>query len=300
MMLRRVSDDKSVSVALPKELIFIKPQYTRGKKSGKLMYVDGVLEKSSSPDGMVKAIQQYAMLNGFKAPTEEEIDKLIKSGSKKAPVKEATQRVKAYARVRGGKKEFVKQHEREHENIPHHLRPAKRAYDGKQILTDRRLSKDMIGKIGETVALRLKGGMHANKYLMIKRNNLAFDIINVRKGILYEVKAGVISNDSDTQKWRLTKGEPGVEEKEFLRNASPMIKRLHNAGKEGAIMARKLAFKARIEKLTGKKFRMRTIGLILNPDTNTADVHEFNGLHMIIRWYWPMAKKGYARSVKWK
>jgi hypothetical protein len=163
--------------------------------------------------------------------------------------------------------------------------------------TKMRLSKSELGKVGEMVAMKLKGGILVNSFLKTKVNNLAFDVINTRKKMLYEVKAGAISNARDAQKWRLTKGEPSKTEKKFLKQASPSVKLMYNKGKEQRILARKLALKQKIEEMTGDMYDTKTLTFILNPDKRIADCYEFTGLHSVIRWHSDLAKKSYVRSV---
>jgi hypothetical protein len=168
------------------------------------------------------------------------------------------------------------------------------------------ISKSRTGKIGEALTLHQKGGMPVNAFLDRKENNLAFDVINLRKRKLYEVKAGLISvglkakNKYDGMKWRLTKGEPSKYEKNLLKKMKAKAKLLHNKDKNDAIIQRKMALKADIENKTGVEFTIKTITYIVNPTTKQADMYEFDGLHKEIRWRHPDTARAYKRSVKWK
>ena len=52
-----------------------------------------------------------------------------------------------------------------------------------------------------------------------------------------------------------------------------------------------------LEKQTGKKVKPRTLTLIINPDTRTADVYIFDGLHDRLHWQSKEAKAAYKGSV---
>jgi len=231
-------------------------------------------------------------------------------------LKEATQRVRAYSTLLE-KLQQVKAYQKNLKGKLVNVRTYARDVDVSSIdkgprifrgepVKSEKISKSRTGKIGEAITLHQKGGMPVNVFLDRKENNLAFDVINLRKRKLYEVKAGLISvglkakSKYDGMKWRLTKGEPSKYEKKLLKKMNAEVKFKHNKNKEDAIIQRKLALKADLEKKTGVKFTVKTITYIVNPTTKQADMYEFDGLHKEIRWRSDQAAAGYKRSVKWK
>jgi len=262
-----------------------------------------------------EAFAAYTHKNyGTKGKLPSEIEKVIKSIVHAKKLKEAI-RVSAAMRVLAEKMVRVKAHKRRDsktgkiEDVDAFVRDTKdklqsgeKQYDPDNttpIQTKITLSKTQIGKIGEQLAIKLKGGVPLGNVLGQTRNNLAYDVINTKTKTLYEIKAGAISNARDVQKWRLTKGEPSQAEKLFLNRATVSAKLMYNRGKEGKIIARKMALQKEVERLTGHKYKTKTLTFIINPDTRTADSYEFEGLHPTIRWYSDLARKGYKRSVKY-
>jgi len=54
-----------------------------------------------------------------------------------------------------------------------------------------------------------------------------------------------------------------------------------------------------VQKQLGRPVKPVTVGVILNPDTKTADVFRFNGFHARIGWNSPQAQKAYVGSYKY-
>lgn len=162
-----------------------------------------------------------------------------------------------------------------------------------------KIGKQLAGAIGELVIIaHLKDlGFHDAKEMNLDRNNFPIDIIQDHETI--EVKTGQSSNNPKSQHWRLTIGEPGKEEKEWLKTASPEEKREWNQAKQKAIHDRKMKELKGLEGELGHPIKAATYTVILNHDTKTADIYKFDGWHDSIPWKSEQAKKGYVRSVKY-
>lgn len=176
------------------------------------------------------------------------------------------------------------------------VREAKgRVFKGDPIPVRNALSKPDTGKLGEELALQVVSG---SRRMNGKWNNFPIDL--VKGGTVYEVKAGLVSNGRDAQKWRLTIGEPGPKEKSWLAKASSAAKERWNDRKARLIVERKKRVMAELEKKLGRKVSAKTLTFIVNPDTRTADVFEFDGFHPVIRWNHEQAKSGYKKTVKYE
>lgn len=176
-----------------------------------------------------------------------------------------------------------------------------RAWSGEP--TGGKISKQLAGAIGEEIiinhlrSLGFKDAGHLSAFVQSERNNLPVDLIHDHQVI--EVKTGQASNSKEAQQWRLTIGEPSAEEKAWLAKASPEQKALRNAKKQQEIHKRKMAEIARIEKELGFKVGGKTMTVILNTETQTADIYSFDGFHDRIGWTSESAKAGYVGSVRY-
>jgi hypothetical protein len=184
------------------------------------------------------------------------------------------------------------------------LAPTKqRAFDGKPVAIKNGLSKQMAGAIGEQVCVQwlkskgMKDAKSLSDHLSSARNNLPADLIQDHQ--IIEVKAGQASNGPGAQQWRLTIGEPGAKEKAWLAKASPEAKAKFNAKKQAAISARKKEAIANVSKELGYKVGGKTMTCIINHDTRTVDLYQFDGFHDRIGWNSSEAKAGYLGSVKY-
>jgi hypothetical protein len=180
------------------------------------------------------------------------------------------------------------------------LKPARkgeRAFSGEPTPLKTQLAKHESGAIGEAVVVAwLKSlGKKDARHLNLDRNNFPIDLIQDHASI--EVKTGLVSNGADAQKWRLTIGEPGKAEKEWLAKASDKQKAAWNSRKQQAIAERKKKCLANLKKELGHTIKAKTVTVLLNPDTHTADIYEFDGWHDIIRWRSEEAKKAYKGTV---
>jgi hypothetical protein len=175
----------------------------------------------------------------------------------------------------------------------------KRAFNGAPVDTKTKLTKQETGAIGEgvVVAWMRKQGIPDSHPLNLKTNNFPVDLIGDHQ--LVEVKSGLVSNGTSAQKWRATIGQPGKKETEWLKTLSPEAKAEWNQQKSQAIMDRKNAVLKAYSKNLGQKVKGRTITVIINPDTKTADLYAFDGFHHSIRWNSEQAKNGYVGSYSY-
>lgn len=173
-----------------------------------------------------------------------------------------------------------------------------RVFSGKPVPLKNPPSKSETGKIGEKIALEWlrKNGMKDAHHLNTKLSNFPVDMIGDHQ--LIEVKTGIVS--STMQKWRATIGEPGEQEKAWLKTISPEEKKAWNKKKYAAIMARKNKMVAEYSKKLGKKIKGKTLTLIVNTDTRTYDLFMFDGFHHIITWKSEQAKQGYVGTFKYE
>ena len=175
----------------------------------------------------------------------------------------------------------------------------KRAWSWEPVESQIALTKPQQGDLGEAIVisyLKASGFQDADT-LNFGRNNFAMDLVHDHEVI--EVKTGMASNTSDAQKWRVTLGEPGPKEKQWLKTATPEQKAQHNAKKAVAAMERKMKAIREVERKTKGKLKFSTLCLIVNADTKTADLYRFQRLHGAIRWRSPKAQQGYVGSVQY-
>lgn len=171
-----------------------------------------------------------------------------------------------------------------------------RAFEGKPVEATK-ISKQLAGAIGEEIVIQhLKAnGFKDARHLNTEKNNEALDLIQDHESI--EVKTGQASNGAGAQQWRLTIGEPSKEEKAKLAAMNDAEKAAANELKQRMIHERKKRKLAALEKELGRPVKARTITVILNPDTRTADLYSFDGWHDRIGWNSPEAQAGYMGSV---
>ena len=169
------------------------------------------------------------------------------------------------------------------------------AFTGRPVRTRKTISKLETGHIAEAITRRLTGASVAGR----KGNNFAVDATAVGANVIYEVKAGLVSNGADAQKWRVTLGEPGAKEKAWLEKASASAKAEWNSQKLTMALERKQKAVSDLSRAMGRKFELRTAAYIINPDTKMADFFEFKGAHSVIRWNSDVARRGYRFTVKY-
>jgi hypothetical protein len=175
-----------------------------------------------------------------------------------------------------------------------------RAFRGEPVATMTTISKSETGKLGERIIISYLQQMMGKKdarHLNLDRNNFPIDLVQDHESV--EVKAGLVSNGKDAQKWRLTIGEPGKKEKEWLKTASDSAKAKSNERKQQAIVERKAECLENLKRELGGPVKAKTMTVIINPDTKTADVFEFDGWHDRISWNSEQAKTAYKGTVKY-
>lgn len=179
-----------------------------------------------------------------------------------------------------------------------------RAFSGSQIETNETLTKSETGKLGEAImaAWLLQKGAKDVK-TRVDRNNYPIDLVEHKLNgdvTAIECKTGLVSNGSSAQRWRLTIGEPGKAEKADLAKMTPEQKQIYNRIKMQKIQDRKLLAVGEIAQETGQNVKLKTLAVIINPDTKTADIHVFDGIHEAIYWNSDQMKNGYQESVKYE
>jgi 8-oxo-dGTP pyrophosphatase MutT (NUDIX family) len=175
----------------------------------------------------------------------------------------------------------------------------KRAFTGKPVPTKKvKLTKGEQDKVGEKLVIDYMKtqGMEDARSLNIVGNNYPIDLAGDHA--LVEVKTGLASNGKSAQQWRITYSTSKAE-REWLDKASPAKAAAWNAEKLQDAYDRKAKEHKQIEKETGIKLKAYTVGVILNQESRTADIHVIPGYHKRVGWNSDEAKAGYKRTVKW-
>lgn len=175
-----------------------------------------------------------------------------------------------------------------------------RAFSGKQVETETTMSKQAAGALGEKIALAYlqKEGMTDARALNVGQSNFPVDAVGDHE--LIEVKTGLVSNGPGAQQWRATIGQPGPKETAWLKTASAEDKRVWNEAKQAAIIDRKNEAVKEFSQRLGQPIAGKTLTLIINPDTKTADVHMFDGFHSRIGWNSEQAKAAYKGTFSYE
>lgn len=176
-----------------------------------------------------------------------------------------------------------------------------KVFKGKPVEVDNQLSKLETGDLGEDIAkayLKDVKGLDDVRIQGLTAAEKATDIYAGDK--LYEVKAGQVSNGPSAQQWRMTIGQTGKEEQAMLDKMDPEHKAAYNAVKQEKIMARKNAMLKAVSRQTGVKMSGSTLTMIINNDTSTADIYEFEGFHQRIPWNGPLAKSAYVGTYRYR
>lgn len=188
------------------------------------------------------------------------------------------------------------------------LKPTKeRAWTGEP--SGEPISSSLAGAIGEEVLIQyLKsigyadaGKTSEHVATATNMNNLPFDLIHDHQ--LIEAKGGQTGKPSGV--WALKYDGRFTKEQEakFARMKSPekvaAAKKKINLAKVKGIHDRKTAFVERLSKELGFTVKPGMMTVIVNPDTKTADIYRFDGLHDRIAWNSEQAKNGYVTSVRY-
>jgi hypothetical protein len=176
----------------------------------------------------------------------------------------------------------------------------KRVFNGEPIPVKTTLTKQETGRVAEAVALAylktIKGFKDARP-MNTEATNFPIDMIEDHAPT--EVKGGLVSNARKSQQWRLTFSKTSKAENEAYEKMTPQEREEWNQHKQRRIKERKAAVIKSLEKKYGKPIKPRTLTVIINPDTKTADVFIFDGFHDRIDWQMDIAKKSYVGSVSY-
>ncbi len=161
------------------------------------------------------------------------------------------------------------------------------------------MTKLQAGDLGERIVvswLRRRGFNDADSLNNIG-NNFPVDIGHNHE--VLEVKAGLISNTRKSWHWRSTIGEPGPKEKLWLKEIDAETKAAWGEKKTKAILARKKKILRDFTSDFGKKVVGKTATVIIDPDTQTADLFMFDGFHKRIGWNSEKARESYVGSFEY-
>lgn len=180
------------------------------------------------------------------------------------------------------------------------VKPTKqRAFNGEPAVLKTTLTKQETGRVGEAVVLAYlkRKGFKDARPMNTAASNFPVDMLEDHRPT--EVKAGLASNSRKAQQWRLTFSKESATEKALYETMTPEERKTWNTEKQRRIHERKMKVIQQLEKQTGKKVHPRTMTVIINPDTKTADIYVFDGLHDRIDWQSPQGKAGYEGSVRY-
>lgn len=179
-----------------------------------------------------------------------------------------------------------------------------RAFDGKQ--SGKPIDIHLAGAIGEEIIIaHLKSigyddADYTSSFIGSDNNNIAFDLIHDHQ--LVEAKTGQTSNANGVWALKYDGRFNKIQEANFAKmtpeNMAKAKKKI-NAAKVKAIHDRKQAFADAMQKKLGYKIKTGMITVIINHDTKTADLYQFDGLHDRIGWNSELAKSAYLKSVKY-
>jgi 2'-5' RNA ligase len=182
------------------------------------------------------------------------------------------------------------------------VKPVKRrVFAGTPVETKTLISKQETGRIAEAVALAyLQTVIGAADARPMNTAQTNFPVDMIEDHAPTEVKGGLVSNTRKAQQWRLTFSKESAKEKELYESMTAEEKKAWNAEKQRRIHERKQAVIKELEEATGQKIKPRTLTVIVNPDTQTADVYLFDGLHDRIDWQSDLAAQGYHGTVRYE
>ena len=179
-----------------------------------------------------------------------------------------------------------------------------RAFTGEAVGTQ--IDIRLAGAIGEEVLiqfLKMSGfadAVQTSTYLDSQRNNLPFDLIHDHQ--LIEAKTGQSNNPKGV--WALKyDGRYSKKQKAKFAKMTPekiaAAKKKINKRKVQAIHDRKNAFIQEINKKLGFKVNADMMTVIINHETKTADIFQFDGVHDRIPFRSEMTQKAYVGSFKY-
>lgn len=144
-------------------------------------------------------------------------------------------------------------------------------------------SKQAVGSLGEKLAMQILAQKTGEPFEQVdtSRNNAPIDIWG--DGMAVEVKTGLATNAYKSMHWRATIGQPGKEEMAAVEKLSKEEYKKHQDWKYKQILHRKHSLLADLNKaVPGRKLKGMTVGIIMHPSLEKADVYLMEGYHLII------------------
>jgi hypothetical protein len=185
------------------------------------------------------------------------------------------------------------------------IKPSKvRAFTGEA--AGGKIDSRLAGAIGEEILIQhLKGlgytdAKQTSEFLKTPVNNLPIDLIHDHR--LIEAKAGQASNPDGVWALKYDGKFTQAQEAKFAKMTPEKVKvakKRINAAKVEGIHARKAAFIERMNKELGFVEKAGMMCVLVNPDTKTADLYEFDGFHDRIPFKSEQAQQAYVGSVKY-
>lgn len=128
---------------------------------------------------------------------------------------------------------------------------------------------------------------------------LPFDVLCRKYAV--EVKAGLLTNSTNAQHWRLTFSAARGAELAKLEKMSEEAKRRHRAAKQERIEDRKMAMLDALRVQTEWPLAPATLTMIVDQARRDVDVFWFEGWHRRIGWNGAEAKQAFRGSyhVQW-
>jgi hypothetical protein len=185
------------------------------------------------------------------------------------------------------------------------IKPSKkRAFTGQA--AGEKIDSRLAGAIGEEILIQhLKSLGYADAaqtsdFLHTTANNLPIDLIHDHR--LIEAKAGQTSNPDGVWALKYDGKFTKDQEAKFAKMPPEKVKKAKariNKAKVAGIHARKAAFVERMNKELGFVEKAGMMCVLVNPDTRTADLYEFDGFHDRIPFKSEQAQKAYVGSVRY-
>lgn len=150
-------------------------------------------------------------------------------------------------------------------------------------------------QLGERIAvayLRMSGDHDVKR---LGKSSIPFDVLSREHAV--EVKAGLCWNETNAQHWRCTFSAAKGKEARWLERQSQAVREAYFEEKRRAIMARKYAALATIQRVM--PVVPLTLGLIIDLEGHAADVCWFPGWHLRIGWNSTTAKAGYLGTFQY-
>lgn len=128
---------------------------------------------------------------------------------------------------------------------------------------------------------------------------LPIDVLSSKYAV--EVKAGLLTNSTNAQHWRLTFSAPRGAELKKLNAMDAEAQRRYRAAKQERIGRRKLALLDALRETTGWPLEPATLTMIVDQARRDVDVFWFEGWHRRIGWNSREARHAYrgSFSVAW-